>query len=218
MTKWSEHAWETIQPIYNKIVEHPFITELKEGTLPEEKFAYYIQQDALYLANFGKVLSGIASKLSDAEHIQDFLGFSTGTIMVEKALHKTFIQSFSVNISTEKSPSCMLYTNYLQTQLAAHPLEVAIAAVLPCFWIYKEVGDYILATQTATNNKYQTWIDTYGGEEFANSVTKAIEISDYIALKTTKDIQKQMLDAFTTASKMEWLFWDSAYQLESWRI
>ncbi|GLB48915.1 thiaminase II [Neptunitalea lumnitzerae] len=218
MTKWSTNAWSTITPIYDKILLHPFITELMEGTLPKEKFSFYIQQDALYLATFGRVLSGIASKLTDANHVQDFLEFSSGTIMVERELHKTFLTTFDVASSIEKSPACTLYTNYLEAQLATKPLEVAIAAVLPCFWIYKEVGDYILANQTKAENPYQEWINTYGGEAFAESVRKAIEITNVIASQATEQQQAEMTKAFTMASKMEWLFWDSAYQLESWKI
>lgn len=218
MSLWSEKTWEAITPIYQKILEHPFITELKAGTLPEEKFAFYIQQDALYLAEFGKVLSGIASKLENPEHIQAYLEFSTGTILVERALHTTFLNRLEANKKATKSPSCLLYTNYMHTQLATQPLEVALGSVLPCFWIYKEVGDYIVATQTNTDNKYQEWINTYGGEAFAKSVTTAIEITNITASNTTPEVQEKMTEAFIMASRMEWLFWDSAYQLESWKI
>ena len=92
------------------------------------------------------------------------------------------------------------------------------AAVLPCFWIYKEVGDYILAHQTKENNPYQTWIDMYAGDEFAKSVERAIRICDELAEKCTEEQQNAMTEAFITCSKMEWMFWDSAYQLEQWKI
>lgn len=216
--KWSAQTWETIVPIYDKILEHSFIKELKEGTLPKATFKFYIQQDAMYLADFGRVLSGIASKLTNPKHVQDYLGFSSGTIAVETALHETFLSKFGKAKTISKSPTCTLYTNYMQAQLATKPLEVAMAAVLPCFWIYKEVGDYILATQTKENNIYQDWIDTYGGEEFAASVQKAIEITDLMAAETTEKTRTQMTEAFVMASKMEWLFWDSAYAQESWKI
>lgn len=218
MKKWSLSTWDAIAPIYHKILEHPFITELKAGKLPEEKFSFYIQQDALYLYEFGKVLAAIAARLTKPEYIQAYLEFSTGTIMVERALHETFLKTFQANKTLEKSPACLLYTNYLHTQFTTQPLEVAMGAVLPCFWIYKEVGDHILATQDPTENKYQEWIDTYGGEAFAKSVATAIEITDDVAEQTTEAVRNRMTQAFTMASKMEWLFWDSAYQLEEWKI
>ncbi|MFI2741140.1 thiaminase II [Zhouia sp. PK063] len=218
MMLWSNSAWENSLPVYQKIIVHPFISELKEGTLPEAIFKFYIQQDALYLADFGKVLSGIASKLTNPNHIQEYLKFSSATILVENALHETFLKQFNITSTAQKSPSCLMYTNYMHAQFATQPLEVAMAAVLPCFWIYKEVGDYIQATQTKKENTYQNWIDTYGGEEFAASVQKAIEITNHMAASTTAHIRLKMTEAFLMASKMEWLFWDSAYQQETWKI
>jgi len=214
--KWSENAWESIQPIYGKILELPFINELISGTLPKEKFTFYIQQDALYLAEYGRILTGIATKLTNPKHIEAFISFSGDSIAVEKALHHEFIKELKEN--KEASPTCLLYTSFLLKQLAIAPIEVICAAVLPCFWIYQEVGDYILANQTKGDNKYQSWIDTYGGDDFAKSVKLAIDICDELAKSCTDEQQKAMTESFIICSKLEWLFWDSAYKMEKWAV
>ncbi|MEH0007819.1 MAG: TenA family protein [Flavobacteriales bacterium] len=215
---WSEKAWEAIAPIYEKILVHPFIEELKAGSLAEEKFKCYVQQDSLYLADFAKVLAAIASKLDKSEHRQTYLGFALETISVENALHETFFQKRNINPLVEQSPWCLSYTSFLRAQLVDQPVEIAMAAVLPCFWIYKKVGDYIVQTQTPIENKYRDWIDTYGGAAFALSVGKAIRITDEIAADCSMRRQRQMIDAFITAAKMEWLFWAGAYQQAEWKI
>jgi thiaminase/transcriptional activator TenA len=214
--KWSEKAWEAIIPVYSKILELPFIQELINGTLDNEKFTFYIRQDALYLSDYGKVLTGIASKLKKPSHIEPFISFAGESMAVEKALHQSFVKELSAE--TEPSPSCLLYTSYLLKQLANEPIEVVLAAVLPCFWIYKEVGDYILGHPKTENNPYQSWIDTYGGDDFAKSVHTAINICDEIASECTLKQQEAMIDAFVMCSKLEYMFWDSAYKLEKWNI
>jgi len=216
--KWSENAWKTIQPIYNKTLKLPFIKELMNGTLNEEKFIFYIQQDALYLSDFGKVLIGIASKLTKQKHIDTFIRFAGETIVVENILHESFMNKLENKKQLIASPSCLLYTSYLLRQLAISPVEVIVAAVLPCFWIYKEVGDYILENQTKNNNPYQDWINTYAGEEFSLSVKKAIDICDELADNCTREQQLQMTNAFIMCSKFEYMFWDSAYKMEQWNI
>lgn len=123
-----------------------------------------------------------------------------------------------IGLGTEASPSCLLYTSYLHKQLAHAPLEVALAAVLPCFWIYKKVGDYILENQIKGDNPYQSWIDTYGGDDFERSVSEAISICDEIAGQCTKAGQEAMTRAFVMCSKFEWMFWESAYREEQWKI
>jgi Putative transcription activator len=214
--KWSEKAWEAVVPIYNKTLKLPFIQELINGTLDREKFVFYIQQDALYLFDYGKVLTGIASRLNDPDQIAAFIYFANDTMVVEKALHESFMKG--VPSVKEPSPSCLLYTSYLLSRLSVAPVEVAAAAVLPCFWIYKEVGDYILKYQTRESNPYQQWIDTYGGEEYAGAVEKAIRICDELADRCTPERREEMIRAFITCSKLEYLFWESAYKLEQWNI
>jgi len=216
--KWSEEAWATALPTYKKILEQPFIKGLIDGTLGNDKFVFYIQQDALYLAEYGKVLTGIASRLSNPEHIDAFIHFAGDSVAVEKALHETFVNKIQSDIKPEPSPSCMLYTSYLLRQLAISPIEVILAAVLPCFWIYKEVGDYILQNQTKEENPYQAWINTYGGEDFEESVRTAIAICDEMAEKCTEEQRKAMTNAYVMCSKMEWMFWDSAWRMEKWAV
>lgn len=216
--KWSESAWNVAKPTYDKILEQPFINGLIKGTLDKEKFSFYIQQDALYLAEYGKVLTGIASKLNKSEHISTFIHFAGDSVAVEQALHATFINKIDGAAKSEMSPSCLLYTSYLSGKLATAPVEVIVAAVLPCFWIYKEVGDYILANQTKGENPYQSWIDTYGGEEFEKSVKMAISIADELADNCTPEQREAMTEVYIMCSKMEWLFWDSAWRLEKWAI
>ena len=131
---------------------------------------------------------------------------------------KSFAIPLIINDRLKPSPACLLYTSYLWRQLANAPIEVSVAAVLPCFWIYKAVGDYILANQTNEENPYQTWINTYGGDDFSRSVSRAIEICDELAESCTESRQKEMLEAFVVCSKMEYLFWDSAHNLEQWKI
>lgn len=214
--KWSEEAWRRIEGIYTQILEHPFIIELMSGELDKEKFKFYLIQDSLYLAEFGKVLAGIAVKLEDVAQRKDFLIFAHDTVAVEQDLHQFYLKGQEQSGSV--SPSCLLYTSFIHKQLATASVEEAAAAILPCFWIYKRVGDYILKNQDKKDNQYQNWIDTYGGEEFAQAVEKAIEICDHLAINTSIEKRKQMWNAFVKASKMEWMFWDSAYKQESWPV
>ena len=215
--KWSEKTWEQTLPVYNRIIELPFIKELITGELDKEKFHFYIKQDAIYIAEYGKILTAIASRLEKIKDIEAFMHFAADSIAVEKALHESYLKTDEPS-HNEASPCCLLYTSYLHKQLATAPVEVALAAVLPCFWIYKEVGDFILLNQTKSENPYQEWINTYGGEDFAESVATAISICDEYALNCTEKQQKIMTQAFITCSRMEWMFWNSAWELEKWPV
>ncbi|MDR1043654.1 MAG: TenA family protein [Candidatus Adiutrix sp.] len=215
-TTWSRTVWQSIEPVFSQITTHPFLTGLMAGSLELEKFLFYLGQDALYLDDFGKVLAGIAVKNPHRDQVEDFLSFAADTINVERALHRSFLGQMKSEV--EASPACLLYTSFMHRQLALAPVEVAVATVLPCFWVYKEVGDFILAGEKTSANPYQTWIDTYGGEEYAGAVARAIGAADRLAAGTTAGIRGQMTAAFMLCTRMEWMFWDSAWRLESWPV
>lgn len=216
MTTWSAKAWGEALPAYKKILTHPFLAELLDGSLPREKFLFYLRQDAIYLAEFGRALAVIAGRLDELGDSEAFLGFARDTMLVERALHESYLKN-EPGRDIEPSPSCLLYTSYVQRQLLG-PVEVSMAAVLPCFWVYKEVGDHLLALPSAPGNPYQAWIDTYGGEEYASAVRRCIEICDRTAEKASAVARAAMSGVYVMGTKMEWMFWDSAYRMEGWPV
>ena len=216
--KWSENAWNKIDGIYDSIINMPFNKELLSGELLKDRFQFYMQQDALYLTEFSRALSLVAARCFNHPYTLDFIQFAEGAVVVEKSLHEGYFKQFEVSENAEISPTCQNYTQFLLTKSSLDQVEVAMAAVLPCFWIYKKVGDYIYENQNSQDNPYQDWINTYAGEEFGLLVEKAINICDDVASSCSLTQQEQMTRAFVMASKLEWMFWDSAYKMEQWPI
>src|SRR4051812_42987583 len=140
--KWSEKAWAAALPIYDDITAMPFIKELANGTLDVQKFKYYLQQDAHYLEYFARALAIISAKARDVDTMLDFIRFSEGAIVVERALHDSYFKEYAITERAPMSPSCHHYVHYLQSTIYMADSAVGMAAVLPCFWIYKKVGDY----------------------------------------------------------------------------
>lgn len=215
--KFTEHLWKEALPVYQKIEAHPFNTEMMKGTLPEEKFKHYIYQDSLYLGEYSKALAVTGSHASFSQEFLDFLGFAQNAILVERALHESYFTEYHIDHKGGMSPSCFAYTHYLLATSTFESYEVAVAALLPCFWIYKKVGDFIYKNQVSPN-PYQKWISTYSGEAFAKSVQKALDTCDRAALQASESTRLQMTEAYIMASKLEFMFWDSAYKLEKWPV
>ena len=216
--KWSEIAWKNVEIIYDKILKLPFNVELMRGTLLPDRFKFYMQQDAIYLGEFSKALSLIAARCFNNSYALNFIRFAEGAIVVERALHEGYFKKFEVTKTHIASPTCHNYTQFLLTTSSLYQVEVAMAAVLACFWIYKTVGDYIYENEKQENNIYQEWINTYSGKEFGLRVEKAIDICDDVAESCSVSQQKNMTQAFIMATKLEWMFWDSAYKMEQWPV
>jgi thiaminase/transcriptional activator TenA len=61
-------------------------------------------------------------------------------------------------------------------------------------------------------------IDAYAGEEFGASVEKALGICNQLAEQASPLVRQKMREAYITASKLEYVFWDSAYRMEEWPV
>ncbi|MDQ7066800.1 MAG: TenA family protein [Sulfurimonas sp.] len=169
------------------------------------------------MSEYKKALVGVGSKCHNPKDTQFFYESATGIIAVEDALHKEFLEKQYLN--PEPSPTCELYNSYLARIVQNESVEVGVAAVLPCFTIYKEVGDFILKNQlNQDSNPYQKWIATYASDEFALAVEQAIAIANNYALTASPQSLAKMQEVFIKTSKLEWMFWDSAYAQEKWKI
>lgn len=216
MTRFSETAWQAIAPIRSAIDELPFVTELADGTLDQARFDYYMAQDALYLAEYGRVLAACAAQSSTGDDLVFWSESARDSIIVERQLHESHVADLTAG---EPSPTCTAYTSYLLSLTAGGSYPVVAAGVLPCFWIYKDVGDALLAKAgDLAAHPYGDWIGTYADDSFAEATTRAIGIVDRLAEGSTDRIRARMLTAFRRASQFEWMFWDAAHRMETWPV
>jgi thiaminase/transcriptional activator TenA len=218
---FSKDAWNANKALYETIRTMPFNQALAEGKLSDDRFKHYIIQDAHYLIAFGRALAVAAAKADDPDGIVQFSEAAKVAIIVERALHADYFKRFKVSAkdfeATPLSPACHHYSNFLTATAWAEPYAVALAALLPCFWIYAEVGKDI-HSRAAKNNPYQAWIDTYAGEDFHDAVNAVIATTDRVAAKQSPETLKAMHHAFTRATQLEWIFWDSAWNLGEWPV
>ncbi len=213
--RWSEEAWIAASPVYERILQHPFVTALTDGTLSRERFLFYLSQDAKYLESYSRVLAHVASRLTERDEIESFLKFALDGVAVERALHESFLSDCNRN-EIAVSPSCLSYISLLKSQ-SYEPVEVEAASLLPCFWIYQKVGENI-ASKCSHDNPYSRWIETYSDETFRAATQKAIVLCDDMADRSTVEIRRKMIEIFVMCARMEWQFWDSAWNLEKWKI
>jgi thiaminase/transcriptional activator TenA len=214
---WSDKSWKIIKPIYDSILEMPFIIELMNGNLDKEKFKFYMQQDSKYLEHFGKTLSLLASKSYDVKEVISLIHFAETALIAERELHEFYFKDFDIIPSDVIEPVIHHYTSHIKATSSFESVEIGMASVLPCFWIYKKVGEYIYGNQKIKNNPYQKWIDTYAGDEFDLVVKEAITICDNFALNSSIKIQTRMTEVFITSARLEFEFWDSSYQMKKWK-
>ncbi len=216
---FTQELWHNNIELYQKTLNLPFNQELAAGTLSADAFCHYVIQDAHYLLAYGRALAIAAAKAFDADDVIQFAEGAKIAIIVERSLHNDFMQHFDISKQQfENTPltlACHHYTSFLTATAWSESYPVVLAALLPCFWIYAEVGKDIVE-KSVVNNPYQAWIDTYSGEEFHTAVRNVIATVDKVAARCDDDTKAKMHAAYTMGAKLEWLFWDSAYQQRQW--
>ncbi|MCP1659241.1 thiaminase II [Neisseria perflava] len=216
---FTQDVWQRNAALFQATLNLPFNRELADGTLNQVAFCHYVIQDAHYLEVYGRAMAVCAAKAADSAQILQFLAHAREAVEVERQLHGGFMQQFGITAAqyrnTPLSAACHHYTSYLLATAWSESYPVVVAALLPCFWIYAEVGKDI-CTRSVAGNPYQAWIDTYSGEEFHEAVHKVLSLTDTLAAEADVATVAKMHATYTTAAKLEWQFWHSAYQQRQW--
>lgn len=209
---FSERAWSHVADRYADICRHPFVTGLADGTLPDQVFAGYLVDDAHYLAGYARALARIASRLDDVEDVGTWATLAAGAVAAERTLHLGELSRRGLDVDGRPpSPSCVAYLAMLAQHALDSPVEVAVAAVLPCFRVYVEVGRQVAATAGGLDrHPYGRWIATYDSADFEASVRRAERTADRLAAGST--FEGSMLTAYAAATDLEWHFWDEAWR------
>lgn len=215
-SSFTEQAWASTEGIRTEIDELPFLQQLEDGSLPEEIFKNYMGQDALYLTDYARALAACATASSDPEHIVFWSRAAAGAIEEARALHANHVGDYS---EVQPSPTTVAYTSFELALVSSGSLPVLAASVLPCFWIYDDVGTR-LKTRVGNleGHPYEDWISAYGDPEFHELTEAAKRIVDDLAATASEQTRAAMHAAYRRASQYEWMFWDSAYRQERWPV
>jgi thiaminase/transcriptional activator TenA len=210
-------VWTETAQLQQAILDHPFNRALSDGTLDTDRFHFYLAQDARYLAGFSKALAA-ASTRADSDDDAVFYARSAQTALIaERTLHAGYLDGVDVSgIAT--APSALAYVSFLHSVALTGGYAELVAAVLPCFWVYANVGGHIAAQvgDDLAGHRYQKWIATYADEEFAASVATAQAVADRVARAGGADVRDRMAAAFVRGCEYEWMFWDAAWRKEEW--
>jgi thiaminase/transcriptional activator TenA len=221
MTAFSEAANAATEALRGSIRDMPFNAELAAGTLSHDRFRFYILQDALYLVDYARALAIAGARSHETEAVARFAKCAEGAIVVERALHEGYFAIYGLDkadvASSEPSPTCQAYTSFLLAAACTQAYEVLIAALLPCFTVYREVG-LSVSGRAAPANPFRAWIDAYADPAFGETVTAVSVIVDRAAGEASPAVRRGMLRACVRSTQLEWMFWDSAYRRESWPI
>jgi thiaminase/transcriptional activator TenA len=213
--------WRSISGIYEAILAHPFVSGLTDGSLPTESFALYVVQDVLFLRRYAQALAVTAGRAPGAPDTEMFARHAAGIVVAEMSLHDSLLADLDIDPASvdtaQPAPVTLAYTSYLLATTLGGSYPEGVGALLPCYWIYWEVGKHLLRRGSPVP-RYQKWIDTYSGDEFGADVRDVLAVTDTLGRDLAAPERDRVRGHFRVTSRYEWMFWDMAYRQESWPI
>ena len=210
-------------PVREAILSHPFIVGVGEGTLPVEKFKYYIMQDYVYLIDYSRVLALASARAPDLEIMGWFAGLLDETLNTEMDLHRSYCAEFGITRqeleATRAAPTTIAYTSYLL--MIAHQASFGelVASLLPCQWGYWEIGQHLSKRgEPKQAPLYGQWIRMYSSGEFEELARNMRSLADLIAEGAAPAQLASMEEAYLTSLRFEHRFWNMAYNQEDWEV
>ncbi|WP_377270293.1 thiaminase II [Peterkaempfera sp. SMS 1(5)a] len=218
---FTRHLWEAAEPTYQAVLEHPFLAGLTDGTLPRRAFRHFVVQDSHYLRDYARALAVCAAKAYTEQDVRAFADDAVGAIVAEQEMHAEFMAALGSDAATAAAepvlPTTRAYTSYLLATAHGGSFTEAVAAVLPCYWIYARVGEELLA-KSSPDPLYARWIATYGDEAYQGVVRRVLALTDRLGEGLSEAERQRATEHFTTTARYEWMFWDAAWRGETWPV
>lgn len=175
--------WADIMGIRHAIDELEFVQRLGNGTLPPEVFGWYVHQDSAYLREYSRALA-MASTLAPTREEQELWARGAhSAIHVEAGMHHTWLAHAQMEQPVVTSQVTHGYVNHFLSYAARGDYEGLIAALLPCYWLYQDIGMRLYQRYWTSEHPYATWLATYHDEDFAAATAAVIDVVTTVPLR-----------------------------------
>jgi len=198
---------------WSSYVDHAFVRQLGDATLPEAAFRTYLVQDYLFLIQFARAYALATYKsrtLADMKAAQAGLA----SILDEMELHVRLCGRWGLTpAEIEAAPehqATVAYTRFVLDCGAAGDLLDLNVVLAPCVIGYAEIGRKLApnGADALRAHPYREWISEYAGEGYQSVAEKARRHLDDLAARAMTERRFVELAAlFGKASRLEADFW-----------
>lgn len=181
----TQDLWQANKDLAQACLEHPFVQGIANGTLEQQKFAYYVGQDAFFLEAFARAYSLAAAKAPDWEGFNTFHTLAGG-VLEELSLHEGYAAAWGINLqAVEPAPATRRYTDFLLATSWGGDVGLIAVAMAPCMRLYAFLGEQ-LGKGGIPDHQYAEWIRTYDNQEFEQLAEKLESLGDrYVDAQTS---------------------------------
>jgi len=215
VTHTFEHLRAQCRDEWDAYIQHAFVRQLGDGTLPATAFRHYLQQDYLFLIQFARAYALAAYKspgLDDLRHAKSML---QAIVDLELGLHIQYCEQWGISEqqlqALPEARATIAYTRYvLDTGNRGDLLDMHVALV-PCLVGYAKIADWLNSrseTVRGADNPYDAWIAMYESRDFQDAAAAELAWLDRELADVSARRFERLARIFRDATRLETDFWD----------
>lgn len=216
---FSDQLMGSVKDIWENMMEHPFITDMIDGSLDKNKFTRYLIQDTIYLKYYAKVYAWGMIKSDDTEIMRRLYRDMDVIVSDESMMHIQYLKDLGYSeeeaLAQPVHPVNKAYLDYMLHVSQYGTLEEGLIGLMPCalsyYYIASNCRERAIALGTYENNYYKEWIDHYCGEGYKGCYDRTVALCDLIVKNVVDTQKRRLLEVFLTGTEHEFRFWDMAF-------
>jgi thiaminase len=201
---------------WEKMLDHPFLKEVAEGAIPDERFINWVKQDYIFVREAIPFIALLIPK-APIPH-RRVLSDTISNFHQELDLFEEMAADHGIELEdVEPGPTNLGYTNFLLTTAAFEPYEVAYTVLYTGEKAYSDSWVTVKQAQKSPS-KWQAFIDQWSSEAFQQWVISLRDGVNAMAENTSEGLRTRMESRFVDGLRYEYQFWNMAYHGESWGV
>jgi thiaminase/transcriptional activator TenA len=216
--RFTDELRANADPIWRAQIGHPFVRGIGDGTLPLDKFRFWLRQDYVFLIEYCRVFALGAARAPDLETLTKFADLLHETAHGEMELHRAYAREFGIEpaeLETEMPAATTRgYTDFLIRTATNGDFAELASALLPCMWAFSDIGIALKASAAPADPRYARWIETYADPEFAALADWCRCLVDDLADQAGAATKSRMREVFLTSARYELAFWEMAWRAD----
>ena len=215
--KLSRRLYACVKEIWPRYLCHPFVREMADGTLPAEKFRYYMLQDYLYLKDYVKIFAAIIQKADNFEQIRFLSGGMADTIGETFRTHRPFMKRLGITEEEIRLARPHMdnsaYSHYMLCEAQAGDVLTGLVTLLNCSWSYAYVAEQMVKRRpdALSHENYGAWFASYLSQEYRNANQALIDRIDALGADIREERVQRLCEIFETCCRFDLRFWDMVY-------
>ncbi|MEV6399156.1 TenA family transcriptional regulator [Streptomyces sp. NPDC051907] len=217
-----EELKELAAPILDKVKAHPFWSGLRDGSLPAESLAHFVQQDTGYLLPFySRALARTAAAARSDEHVSLLARSISGTLEARDKLREAYgslaaeLDAPALDPEAAVDPATHAHCAFFQAA-SARSFAAGFGALLPMVWFNYQISNDLLERHTP-GSRYAPWIEVYHpGEGYGYAVQAFMGTADRLGEEFGAVERAEFVKHFSVSTRYEWAFAEAAWSRPSW--